>query len=204
MLGYLFTGISFGFYAAISPGPLQTLLLALSLQNGWKRTLPAAFAPLISDIPIVTLMLLILTQTPDWFLSGLRIVGGGFILFLAWRVWKSARKETFFREPDAQSGRQSLGQAAVMNLLNPNPYIFWSLVAGPILLDGWRQSPALGVGFLGGFYGMFITGTAMLIVVFATTRHLGHTATRTLGILSAAALAVFGVYQLWQGVISWM
>ncbi len=203
-LNYLLTGISLGFYAGVSPGPLQTFLLAESLKNGWKHTLPAALSPLLSDILVVPLILLVLTQAPDRFLTVLRIVGGGFILFLAWDAWKSARAETVLHQLETPPPRgQSLLKAALMNLLNPNPYLFWSIIAGPIFLDGWRQSPALGGSFVGGFYGAFIALTAVLIVIFATARNLGAVLTRRLGMVSAVALAVFGVYQLWLGVVSW-
>ncbi len=202
MLGYLFTGLSFGFYAAVSPGPLQTFLLAESLQKGWKRTLPAALAPLLSDVPIVSLVLLVLTQTPDGFLSALRVVGGGFILFLAWGTWKTVHTASAAPETDTRFANQSVWKAAMMNLLNPNPYIFWSVVGGPILLAGWRQSPAQGVSFMGGFYSMLIGGSAVLIVLFATARNLGDRATRGLAQVSAGVLALFGAYQLWQGIIN--
>ncbi len=194
-----------GFYAAVSPGPLQTFLLAEALKNGWKHTLPAALSPLLSDILIVPLILLVLTQTPFEFLTILRLLGGGFILFLAWDAWKSARVATVLHRLETPPpGGRSLGKAAIMNLLNPNPYIFWSLVAGPIFLDGWRQSPVLGGSFVGGFYGTFITLTAVLIVIFATARNFGATVTRKLGMVSAVALAIFGGYQLWQGIINFV
>jgi len=204
MLGYILTGVSLGFYAAISPGPLQTFLLAEALKNGWKHTLPAALSPLISDILVVPLILLVLTQAPDQFLAALRIVGGAFILFLAWDAWQSTRRQTVLVAVESPSvAGQSLWKAAAMNFLNPNPYIFWSVVAGPLFLEGWQQSPALGTSFVGGFYGTFITLTAVLIIIFATARNLGATVTRRLGMVSAIALAIFGGYQLWQGIINW-
>ncbi len=201
MFGYLLTGLSLGFYAALSPGPFQAFLLSQSLQNGWKRTLPASLAPLLSDGPIVALVLLVLTQTPVWFLIGLRISGGIFILYLSKGAFSTAQTlNAVVPVPAAHSMRQSLFKAALMNGLNPNPYIFWGVVAGPILLEGWRQAPQLGLSFVLGFYGTLIGGFAALIVVFATTRHLGQRATRALGIVSAAALALFGVYQIWVGI----
>jgi len=201
MLSYLLIGLPLGFYAALSPGPFQAFLLSQSLKKGWKSTLPAAFAPLLSDGPIVTLVLLILTQTPAGFLTALRIIGGVFVLYLGWRAFGDIQKTDVFLSPTETSKQQNLWQAVLMNALSPNPYIFWSLVAGPILLEGWRQSPALGVGFLLGFYGMLVGGFAALIIIFATARHLGEKVTRTLGIVSAVALALFGFYQIWMGIL---
>ena len=59
----------FAFAAALQPGPLQAYLLASVAQRGWKRTLPAALSPLLSDGPIILVVLLVLTRLPDSFRS---------------------------------------------------------------------------------------------------------------------------------------
>jgi threonine/homoserine/homoserine lactone efflux protein len=86
-------------------------------------------------------------------------------------------------------------------MVSPGPYIFWSLVTGPILLEGWREAPALGVGFLAGFYTAMIASLATLILLFGLARHLGPKINRTLLGLSAVALLGFGIYQLWRGIL---
>ena len=199
MTGYLLTGISLGFYAAVSPGPFQAFLLAQSLKHGWRRTLPASLAPLFSDGPIVALVLLVLTQTPGWLLDGLRLAGGVFILYLARDALLAARRGDSPVAPPPDAGSGSLGKAVLMNVLNPNPYLFWGVVAGPILLEGWRKAPQLGLSFVLSFYGVLVGGLAGLIVLFATARHLGPKVTRGLEYFSAGLLAIFGVYQVWLG-----
>jgi threonine/homoserine/homoserine lactone efflux protein len=92
-------------------------------------------------------------------------------------------------------------QATLVNALNPNPYIFWSVVAGPILLEGWRQSARLGISFVIGFYGTLIGGFAGFILLFASARRLDPRLSRILSAISAIALLVFGLYQLWLGII---
>ncbi len=203
MTGYLLTGVSLGFYAAISPGPFQAFLLAQSLKTGWKRTLPASLAPLFTDGPIIALVLLLLTQTPNWFLSALRIAGGFFIVYLAKGAFDNFRQGDFSLEATVEASERGMLKAIMMNALNPNPYIFWSVVAGPILLEGWRQAPQLGLSFLIGFYGTMVSGLAGLIILFATARQLGPKVTRILSGVSAAALLIFGLYQIWEGVRLW-
>lgn len=66
MLIYLFQGIGLGLAAAVQPGPLQTFLISQSLTRGWKRTLISAFAPLLSDGPIIFVSLLVLSHVPAW------------------------------------------------------------------------------------------------------------------------------------------
>ena len=197
---YLLQGILFGFAAAAQPGPLQTYIISQSLAKGWKKSLPAAFAPLVSDGPIIALCLLVLSQVPAWFENTLYIGGGLFVLYLAYGAYKTW-KYFDVNKPDAEAGtQQSLLKAAFVNLLAPGPYIFWSLVTGPILVAGWREAPLFGVTFMLGFYGTFILLLMSIIFVFGTLRHLGEKVRRALIGLSALALFCFGLYQLWLGI----
>jgi threonine/homoserine/homoserine lactone efflux protein len=199
MWTYLIQGIGYGFAAAVQPGPFQTYLISQTLSNGWRQTLPAALAPLISDGPIIILTLVALSHVPVWFQRFLYIAGGLFILYLAYRASVAWRK---FDEADMavhSASRQSAVRAAMINALSPGPYIYWSLVTGPILLAGWRQVPWNGVGFLVSFYATIVLSLSGTIVVFGTARQLGPKVNRVLLGVSAVVLAGFGLYQLWLG-----
>jgi len=197
---YLLQGFTLAVSAAIMPGPFQAFLLSQAVRVGWKRTLPAAFAPLMSDGPIIALVLLVLTYTPQWFLLGLRMAGGLFILYLGRGALMALKKQDSTIKPALDAGRQSLIKAAILNFLNPNPYIFWSVVAGPIMLTGWRKAPGLAIGFISSFYITFIGTTAVLILVFASAGRLDPRVNRALNGLAAFALFVFGLYQIVSGV----
>lgn len=198
-LSYALQAAALGLSAAASPGPFQAYLISQSLRLGWKRALPAAFAPLISDGPILVLVLFLLTRLPAGFLRALQIGGAFFILYLAWKSWQSFRAFQPQQVAAAGEERQNVFQAALMNFLNPNPYIFWSVAAGPILIAGWNLSPINGVAFLLGFYVIMVLALALLIFLFASAGSLGPRVNRGLLGLSAAALLTFGVYQLWKG-----
>ncbi len=199
MFAYLIQGIGYGFAASVQPGPLQTFTITQTLKNGWRRTLPVALAPLISDGPILVLVLFVLSQVPGWFLKFLYIAGGMFILYLAWGAWKAWRGFDAAAPATAHSSQQGVLKATLTNLLNPGPYIYWSLVTGPILVAGWRQAPLNGIGFLLGFYCTMVAGLAATILLFGIARQLGPTVNRAVLGLSVIALAGFGVYQLWRG-----
>jgi hypothetical protein len=64
--GYAAQGIGYGFAAAAQPGAFQTFVISQRLSYGWRRTMPAALAPLISDGPIIVLMVVILSRLPEW------------------------------------------------------------------------------------------------------------------------------------------
>lgn len=200
MFIYLLQGFSLGLSATASPGPFQAYVIGQSIQNGWKRTLPAAAAPLLTDGPIIGLTLLLLSNLPAQFLQLIRLVGGIFVIYLAYQAFV-AFKNFQPAQPEAQnSTRQSLIQAALMNFLSPGPYLFWSLVGGPALLGGWQKAPANGLGFLFGFYFAMVGGLVLLIVLFGKARHLGPQVSRSLLGVSALALTGFGIYQLFKGI----
>ena len=199
---YLLQGVGYGLAAASQPGPFQTYLISQTLTRGWKRTLPAALAPLVSDGPIILLCVLVLSQVPAWMQRILYIAGGLFILYLAYDTYNSW-KNFDSRLPSLEIGtQQSILKAALMNALSPGPYIFWTLVTGPILLKGWRETPVNGIGFLIGFYVTLISSLAALILIFGTAAKLGPKFNRMLLGISAIALTCFGLYQLWLGIFT--
>lgn len=197
---YLLQGIVYGLTAASQPGSFQTYLISQTLTRGWKRTLPAAFAPLLSDGPIILICILVLSQVPEWLKSFLYIAGGLFILYLAYGAYKTWKNFNLFIPVAETETRQSVLKAAMMNALNPNPYIFWTLVTGPILLQGWRESPVNGIGFLAGFYLTMIASLAGIIIVFGLAARIGPKVNRVMLGISAIALFCFGVHQLWLGI----
>jgi threonine/homoserine/homoserine lactone efflux protein len=195
---YFIQGVTFGFAAAIQPGPFQTFLISQTVSHGWRRTLPAVLAPLLSDGPILALVLLVLSRIPDEAILVLRLAGGAFVIYLAigafntWRHFES-------QNPAARPEPKSIFKAALVNLLSPNPYLFWSLVGGPLLLAGWRQNPANSIGFLLGFYVSIIGSMAVGVMLLGTTGRLGPKVNRALLGTSALALFAMGIYQIWMG-----
>lgn len=201
---YFLQGATLALTAAIMPGPFQAFLLSRALTSGWRRTLPAALAPLITDGPILAMVLLLLTQTPMVFLEVLRVAGGIFILYLARGVYRVLRSTP---SPCANpSGRpaKSLFDAVAINVLNPNPYIFWVVVGGPLVVSGWHVSPGVSAAFLIGFFGTFVASLGALIVLFSTAGRLDPKLTRILYAVALAALLAFGLCQIVSGLLFWL
>ncbi len=107
----------------------------------------------------------------------------------------AARRRATLHAPAQPSG-QNLFKAVAINIFNPNPYLFWSIVGGPILLQGMRQSMGSGLSFVAGFYGVFMCGLMILIGVFATVGRLDPLLNRILIIVSALGMGAIGVYQI--------
>jgi threonine/homoserine/homoserine lactone efflux protein len=201
MLTCILQGLALGFAAGAQPGPFQTYLISQALRHGWRRTLVAAFAPLISDGPIVTVVIVVLSQIPDWFQRVLQIVGGFFVLYLAWGAFKAWKDFTSEIESARQVRSQSLLRAALMNALSPGPYLFWSLVIGPLIVTAWRQNPYNALTIAVCFYIAMIGINALIITLIGLAARFGDHARRAMLGISVVALTAFGVYQLWQGVI---
>lgn len=200
VVDYLVQGFTLGL-VLLTPGPFQAFIVAQTLEKGWRRTFPACLAPLLSDGPIILLMVLILTRAPPWMLQGLQIAGGFYILWLAVRSLRTA-VALDPAEPPAVNGTrpQTLAKAALINLLNPNPYVFWGTVGARTLLEGLRVSTVAGAAFIIGFYATAITSLAGTILLFGTARQLGPRLIRVLAIVSSVALLGFGIYQLIAGI----
>jgi threonine/homoserine/homoserine lactone efflux protein len=200
MIQYLIIGITYAFTAVVQPGPFQAFLLSQTLNKGWRRTLPAAFGPLISDLPVILIVLLLLTNVPPCFISILQIAGGLFLLYLAFNAYKTWKNFDSPKPPALQSNQQTLLSAVMINLLNPNPYLGWSLVLGPLLLKGWHQNPANGIVLLVSFYVTLTIGMVITILFFAAAGKFGSRLNRLLIGISVLALSCFGFYELWRGI----
>jgi len=199
MRSYFILGATYAFAAAVQPGQFQTYLISQAIANGWRRTLPTALAPILSDVPVVCLVLLVLTQVPALLVHLLQVAGGGFLLYLAFGAFRTFRNREQPLAPAGKPVHQTILRAALVNLLNPNPYLGWTLIMGPLLLQGWRETPANGIALILSFYGTMVLASAAIIVLFALVRSLGIRVARLLVAVSAVALACFGVYQLWSG-----
>jgi threonine/homoserine/homoserine lactone efflux protein len=199
MLGYLVLGMTYAFGAAVQPGPLQTFLILQTLTNGWRRSIPAAFAPLISDGPIIALVIFVLIHIPAWLIQILQFSGGLFLLYLAYGAYKSWRDFAVQNAAQIHSSHKTLLKVATVNLLNPAPYIGWSLIMGPLLLKAWRETPSHGIALLVGFYATMILATLGIMLLFSLARNLGPRIIRILVGISSIALTCFGLYELLLG-----
>jgi threonine/homoserine/homoserine lactone efflux protein len=198
MLELILIGGSFAFAAAMQPGPLQAFLLARVAADGWRRTLPAALAPVISDGPIAVFVLLVLHNVARGFESTLRGIGGLVFAFFAARAlsdWWNAGEES---ENSSQSAPRTLAQAVAVNIVNPGPYLGWSLVLGPLTLEAWARSPVHAIALVGSFYVVMVTSLSLFILLLGTTSFLGYRGRQTLLLVSAFALAGISVYSLWS------
>jgi len=193
-------GALLGLSAAAQPGPFQAYLVARSLRAGARRALPLVFAPLLSDPPVIATVLLVLTQVPPWVLRGLHLLGGAIVMWLGAAALREALGGAPVRATGEGHEARGLLRATLVNLTNPNAWISWSVIGGPILVAAWRRAPSQAIAFTVAFYALLVGGNAALVVLAARAAAAGPRLARGLGILSGAALIAFGVWQIVLGV----
>jgi len=199
-LSFFFQGSALGISAGAAPGPMQAYLISETLSGSWRRSIPLIFVPLVSDLPIVILTTFILRQFPDFVLQAISIAGGLFVLYLAWGFWHQWKSPTDEEYAPANAQRRSFGKAVAMNLLNPNPYIYWAFVTGPILISAIEQSWLHAAVFLIGFYGVFMLTMIGFIALFQLTRRLGPRVVRAIQLVSIIILVIFGGILIKEGI----
>ncbi|MFZ5815476.1 MAG: LysE family translocator [Bacillota bacterium] len=201
MIALIASGVVLGLNAGVSPGPLLTLVITESLRGGWPAGFRVSLAPLITDSLIISLSLLVMAPLPPWGLAAISVVGG---LLIVWMGWEAARTPPPAVAEVAATGPAAgpLWKGVGTNLLNPHAYLFWLTAGGPLLKSALAQH---GIGgpltFLVSFFALLI-GSKMVIALGVSRgrRFLQGRAYRlTLG-LSGAALAVFGLYRVYEGV----
>lgn len=204
MIAMLLQGISYGYAAGITPGPLQTFLLTQTLQFGWRRAIWIVLGPLISDGPIVALILLVLQRASDSFLRVMGVVGGLFVLYIAWGLLRQLRRGDFDPVPeDGAAGEgvpapgAAIRKAAAINALGPGPWLFWGTAMGPLAISAWRDSPPVAVLFVAGFYVTFLLVMIIQVLVVHQARRLGPGVIRGALWIGFAALVVFALRLFW-------
>lgn len=182
-----------GIYAGVLPGPTQAFILTKTVAQGWKRTLPLAFVPLVSDLPIALTACLLISTLPKVLIDVIQIVGGFYLLFLGIHTLSVSKPADLegSREVIASGFWKTVG----INFSNPNVYIFWSTIGAPIVLTGWELSPLTGLSFVFGMYTALILTVGLTIAIFGLTGKLPEQVRQWIIRLLALAVCIFGISQ---------
>jgi len=160
LIDYLITGITLGFVAGISPGPLLILVITETIKYNRKEGIKMAFVPLLSDLPIVFFSIFAIHKLSDSnkLLGIISLLGAGFLVYLAFENIRIRTKELRFETSESKT----IKKGVFANFLSPHPYLFWMLVGGPITIKAYNENLLSAVLFIVGFY-VFIVGTKITI-----------------------------------------
>jgi threonine/homoserine/homoserine lactone efflux protein len=198
MISALTTGILFGLSSGLAPGPLLALVLTQTLKHDAKEGMKVAVAPLLTDLPVILVSVFILTRflTYRSILGGISLVGGLYVLYLAYESVKTKPLNLPVSETEPHSFRKGW----LVNTLSPHPYLFWITVGAPFILKSGEQGLLPPVMFVLFFFVSLVGSKMLLALLIGKSRSfLTHSTylwvMRGLGVM----LALFGIFLLRDG-----
>jgi len=199
---YLLAGLTFGFTAGISPGPLLTLVVSETLKYGKKEGIKVAMAPLLTDLPIVALSLFVLSRLANFHavLGTIAILGGIFVAILGWENIRAKSIEI----NNSQQKSHPIRKGVIVNALNPHPYLFWLTVGAPLTCKAYQIGLCEAVCFILTFYLLLVSTKIGLALLVDKSREFIKNKTyiwtlRILGII----LWIFAIILIKDGLKSW-
>jgi len=158
-------GLSLGFSAGVIPGPLLAVVVRATLEGGFGAGARVAVGPLITDLPIIGVAVVLAAALPATGLALLGLGGGAFLMWSGVRALREPAPAPV--EAAAEPVTGSLRRGAIVNLLNPHPWVFWIAVGAPVLGDG---GVADGIAFLVPFYIMLVGSKLVVAAVVGAGR----------------------------------
>lgn len=196
--GIFTTALVFGLSAGLTPGPLMTLVVTETLKQGFPAGIRIAVAPLITDPFIIAGSLLVLATFAHTmaFIGVVALLGGLFIVWMGYANITFSGVDAHTTTPQTSQLRTGV----VANLLNPNPYLFWLTVGGPLILKASRSGMLSAALFLTLFYACLVGSKILVAAAVGHSRQFLQSKAyiwiiRSLGIL----LGIFAWFFLREG-----
>ena len=170
MLTALVSGIVLGLSSGLAPGPLLGLVIAQTLRYGAREGCKIALTPLATDAPIVVLTLLLAARLASFqkAFGAIAILGGGYVLYLAWDTAHPGSIDL----KSAPGRANSWIKGILTNLLNPHPWMFWCTVGSVLLAKAMAKSGLTALAFLFGFYLLLVGSKVAVALMAARSRDL--------------------------------
>jgi threonine/homoserine/homoserine lactone efflux protein len=133
------------------------MVAGTALEKGFKAGFILALTPLVTDVVPMLTSALVLDRLGGLELTLLGITGGAIVFVVGIRFLREHSKAAQPllangdpAPPKAGERRQSAlaGHAIASTLLNPSPWLFWLIIASPLLLRAWNRSPGEGLVFV--------------------------------------------------------
>ncbi len=167
---YLLMGSFLGFAAGISPGPLLALVISETLQHGPGEGIKVAFSPLITDVLIVSSIVLVLMQIEgqDLVIGLISLLGALYLVHLGLSSFKVKTVDLDM----SNAKKDSLKKGIIANFLSPHPYMFWIAIGAPVLIRALDIDILVAVMFVAGFYIMFVIAKVLVALFVGRCRSL--------------------------------
>jgi len=193
-----FAGAILGVVEGVKPGPLLTMVIRETLSGGLRAGVRTAAAPIFTDGPLVIVSLLAAgwISTQPTILIAISILGAGYLLKMGLECF------TIEPPPSDLAGidvSDSFKRGIMTNLLNPNVYIFWFLIGGPLMASVADEEPLAPVAYALTFLVSIIMVKSLIALAFDRTRgNLSHSTYKAVLSLCGLAMIVFAAGFVFQ------
>ena len=162
-------------FLALSPGPDNLYVISQSLANGPKSGIATTIG-LISGCIVHTTLLAFgvsaIIVASGIFFYGLKLIGACYLLFLAYKVYRSNAHVDLKNKVSKKTYLQLFKQGVIMNLINPKVLIFFLAFFPGFLWDEFQNT----------IYQFFVLGIVFMTISFVVFSSLAILA----GYISAA------------------
>ena len=130
-------------FLALSPGPDNLYVIAQSLANGTKSGIATTIG-LISGCIVHTSLLAFgvsaIIVASGTFFYGLKLIGACYLLFLAYKVYRSNAHVDLKNKVAKKTYLQLFKQGVIMNLMNPKVLLFFLAFFPGFLWDKFQNT----------------------------------------------------------------
>ncbi len=193
-----FAGAILGVVEGVKPGPLLTMVIRETLSGGLRAGVRTAAAPIFTDGPLVIVSLLAAgwISTQPTILIAISILGAGYLLKMGLDCF------TIEPPPSDLAGidvSDSFKRGVLTNLLNPNVYVFWFLIGGPLMASAADHEPLAPVAYALTFLVSIIIVKCLIALAFDRTRgNLSHNTYKRVLSLCGVAMIIFAAGFIFQ------
>lgn len=161
--------------AVASPGPSNLLVIGTSMEHGRRAGMMLALGVISGSITwgiLSSIGVAALIAASPMALMAIKIVGGGYLLWLAWRSARSALRPGDAMQPRAVAGERSAGRlwlaGYLMHLTNPKAILSWTAI---IALGVRAETPlAVVLAILAGCFMISLSCNTLYAFLFSTRR----------------------------------
>ncbi len=184
---------------ASSPGPSVALLIGIATSQGRAPAMVATLGIATGSMLINLLTMLgvgLLLSQAAWAMTGLRIIGAAYLVYLAYGAFRKAINPPAVQaiKTDAQSNWRHFGVGFLLQVTNPKAIAFWLSIASIGAVDG-ANPEVVALFVLGAFLISFSCHGAWALAM--STRHIRAAYARGRRWIETA-LGVFFVFAAWK------
>jgi len=148
ILASAFAGFLLAIIEGVKPGPLLTMVIRETLSGDLRSGLWTASAPIFTDGPLIIVSFFFASLIADnsGILVLISILGAAFMFKMGIECFNiEPPSVTMILEP--VSSKKAFGRGVLTNILNPNVYVFWFLIGGPIMAASVEAEPLAPIAY---------------------------------------------------------